>query len=551
MVRTRGYYGIRNKRLIAVAASWAVLAGAAQAQGTRAPHIETRDGRHALMVDGAPYLMLGVQANNSSNYPTMLPKVWPMVERVRANTLEIPVAWEQIEPVEGQFDFSYLDALLPQARERGVRLVLLWFATWKNTSPNYAPAWVKTDNRRFPRMRTKEGKAHYVMSPHSRATLEADKKAFVALMRYLKEKDPDHTVIMVQPENEVGSYGQGRDHSPEAERLFAGAIPDVLARRIGKRGNWVQVFGDGADAAFNSWHTGRYIDEIAAAGRAVKDLPMMVNAAVGDPFAPPGKSGGASGGPDWQVIDVWKAAAPHLDVVAPDLYGKEGAKYLKFLDHYARPDNPLMVPETGNSAEFARFLWAALGKGAIGWSPFGMDESGYFNHPLGAAELDDATVDAFASKYGLLNPIARGWARLAFQHPTWGTAKGAPDDRQSTIMGRWRVSVKYGEWQFGSMDSPWLKASPPPWADQPVGGAAVIHVAPDQFLLVGGHARVNLSLEKPGNEVGMMVRVEEGDLADDGSFRVRRVWNGDQTDYGLNFIARPALLRVTMGTYRQ
>ena len=524
----------------------------AQARDAALPHIATQNGRHALMVDGQPFLALGVQANNSSNYPAMLPQVWPMVERVHANTLEIPVAWEQIEPVEGRFDFSYLDALLPQARERGVRIVLLWFGTWKNTSPNYVPAWVKTDNQRFPRMRTKDGKAHYVLSPHARATLEADKKAFVALMRYLKDKDPGHTVVMVQPQNEVGSYGQGRDHSREAERLFAGPIPQALSRKIGKSGSWAQVFGDGADAAFNSWYTASYIDEIAAAGQAVKDLPMFTNAAVGDPFAPPGKSGGASGGPDWQVIDVWKAAAPHIDIVGPDLYGRDAKNYIQFLKHYARPDNALIVPETGNAAEFARFLWPTLGLGGILWAPFGMDLTGYFNHPLGAAELDPATVEAFASKYRLLAPMARGWARLAFQHPTWGTAKGAPDEQQSQVMGRWRVSARYGEWQFGSLDSPWLKASPPPWADQPVGGAAVIQTGPDQFLIAGSHVRMSLGLAEPNDsETGLMVRVEEGTLADDGSFRFRRTWNGDQTDYGLNFTAQPVLLRVTMGTYRQ
>jgi beta-galactosidase GanA len=108
------------------------------------PRVVTKDGRSALFVDGAPYLMLGVQANNSSNYPSQLPKVWSMLERLHANTLEIPIAWEQIEPVEGKFDFSYLDALLKGAREHKIRVVLLWFGAWKNTSSNYTPAWVRS-----------------------------------------------------------------------------------------------------------------------------------------------------------------------------------------------------------------------------------------------------------------------------------------------------------------------------------------------------------------------------------------------------------------------
>lgn len=533
-------------------AALAMVATPITAMAQRAlPQLVAKDGRHALLVDGAPFLMLGVQANNSSNYPEVLPQVWPMVDRLHANTLEIPVAWEQIEPVEGKFDFSYLDALLPQARAHGVKLVLLWFGTWKNTSPGYVPAWVKTDNARFPRMRTKEGKTHYALSPHSEATFEADRKAFVALMRYLKDHDPDHSVIMVQPENEVGVYQQARDYSPEANRLFAGNVPPELAKQTGRRGNWTQVYGDNAEPAFNAWYTGRYIDRIAAAGKAVLNLPMYVNAAVGNPFAPPGKSGGASGGPDWQTIDVWKAAAPHIDAVAPDLYTRDAKNYLKFLDHYARPDNALLVPETGNAADFARFLWPTLGRGGIGWAPFGMDATGYYNHPLGAVTLDDATLEAFGSKYRFLKPMARGWARMAYAHPGWGTAKGAPDAEQSTVLGRWRVSAKYGEWQFGSMDSPWLKAEPPATATQPVGGAAVLQIAPDQFLVTGTDVRVAFDVaDKARGDTAMLIKVEEGTLGDDGSFRARRVMNGDQTDYGLNFTAEPMLLRVTMGTYR-
>ena len=130
------------------------------------PRVVEHNGRHALFVDGTPFLMLGAQVNNSSNYPAVLPEVWPVVRRIQANTVEVPIAWEQIEPREGQFDFSFLDTLLAQARQNDVRLVLLWFGTWKNTSPSYAPAWVKLDNERFPRMITAKGETHYALSPH-------------------------------------------------------------------------------------------------------------------------------------------------------------------------------------------------------------------------------------------------------------------------------------------------------------------------------------------------------------------------------------------------
>src|SRR5215218_9231486 len=158
------------------------------------PRLVQRNGRYALMVDGEPFLILGAQANNSSNYPAMLPKVWPAIERLHANTLEIPVAWEQVEAREGRFDFSWVDIVVAQARQHDVRLVLLWFGTWKNTGPAYTPEWVKLDNRRFPRMVNAEGQPHYALSPHARSTLDADRRAFVAFMRHLGEIDQRRTV---------------------------------------------------------------------------------------------------------------------------------------------------------------------------------------------------------------------------------------------------------------------------------------------------------------------------------------------------------------------
>jgi beta-galactosidase GanA len=511
------------------------------------PHLVRSGGKHALIVDGAPFLILGAQTNNSSNYPAVLPKVWPVIRELHANTVEIPIAWEQIEPTEEHFDFSWVDTLLAQARANNVRLIPLWFGTWKNTNPQYTPEWVKADPKRFPREITPEGKTHWVMSALGSQTLRADAHAFAALMRHIREVDPQHTIIMVQVENETGSYGIPRDFSAAAQRLFAQPIPAELARRMGKSGTWSQAFGKIADQAFNTWYVARYVDLVAAAGKAELDLPMYVNASLTDPFTLEGVEHGASGGPNWNVIDIWKVAAPHIDIEAPDIYTSDYAKYAKYIEDYRRPDNPLLIPETGNDVPFARFFWLALGNDAIGWSPFGMDATGYFNFPLGARELGAETVAAFASKFALIAPVARDWAKLAFEHPTAGFAKSADASDQTAILGRWKIRARYGLWAFGQPE--WHPDAPPnPNKSLPVGGAAIIQLAPNEFLVAASDIRLEFSLDKAGGENSQFLDVEEGTF-ENGKWVMARRWNGDQVDYGLNFTG-PALLKVRLGTYR-
>jgi beta-galactosidase GanA len=536
-------------RAVFVALAGALLALANAPLGAQAPHFAPGKLRPALIVDGAPFLVLGAQANNASNYPAMLDQVWPTVERIGANTVLMPVAWEQVEPVEGQFDFGFVDTLLEQARAHDKRLVLLWFATWKNTGASYAPAWVKTDGARFPRMRFADGRAHYVLSPHGAETLAADSRAFAALMRHLRKTDPRHTVITVQVENETGSYGLARDHAPAADRLFAQPIPAELAAALAiPRRPWSEAFGPRAEQFFMSWYVACYVDQVAAAGKREWDLPLYVNAALGNAFTDEAGEVGPSGGPNWNALPVWRAAAPHIDAFAPDIYTRDGASVEKFLERYAAP-GPLVVPEMGNAAEFARFVWPALGQGAVMFSPFGIDATGYSNYPLGAKQLDDATLDAFAAPFRLLGPAARDWARIASDHAIWGAAKGADGADRETRFGRWKVTAQFARWQFGEDDWTWLARDPHPLKDAPVGGALVAQLGPDRFLVAGRHVRLRLVLAeaRPG-EQAQIISAEEGQFVD-GEWRMRRRWNGDLIDYGFNIGAEPVWLMIEMGTY--
>ena len=204
------------------------------------PQLVKKDGRFALMVDGQPYLILGAQINNSSAWPAVLPEVWPTVEAMHANTVEAPVYWEQIEPTRGTFDFSVVDDLVHQARDHKLHLVLLWFGTWKNGNMHYAPGWVKSDPQHYPRMINAYGEPIDVLSANSPANLEADKTAFAALMHHLREIDgTDHTVLMMQVENESGAIGTVRDFSPMAEKQFAEQVPPAFAAALHRQpGTW-------------------------------------------------------------------------------------------------------------------------------------------------------------------------------------------------------------------------------------------------------------------------------------------------------------------------
>lgn len=507
------------------------------------PRLVSEQGRHALMVDGKPFLILGAQVNNSSNYLSALAQVWPAVKEMGANTVQVPIAWEQVEPEEGKFDFSFVDALLEQARANNVRLVPLWFATWKNNGPAYAPAWVKLNNDRFPRVVEAKGIIRNSLSPHGAETLAADKRAFVALMRHLKKVDPQRTVIMVQVENEVGTYGAVRDHGPAAEKLFNGPAPADLVKAMKRKpGTWREVFGKDADEFFHAWHIARFIDEVAAAGQAEYDLPMYVNAALRDPFNDQNPYDYSSGGPTWNVLDVWKAAAPNIDLLAPDIYMEGYAPYTKTLEQYGRPDNALFIAEMGSKPSYARYLFAVLGKQGIGFSPFGIDYTGYSNAPLGAEKVTPEALAPFALAYRAVTPIASLLAELSLKGRVWGVSEPETEHGQSFTLGAapWKVDVSYGMGQFGVGQAP---GNP-----KPMGGAVVAEMGPNDYLVTGVHARVDFSTTKEG-QARIYDRVEEGRFVN-GQWVVDRIWNGDQTDYGLNLTDRTPLLRVRLATYQ-
>ena len=549
-----------------LAASSTGLALQAQVTEHPVPRLVENDGRYALLVDGAPFLMLGAQSNNSSDWLATLPKVWSAIEYLRTNTLETPIYWEQFEPKSGQFDYSQVDMILAQAREHHVHLVLLWFGTWKNGSQHYMPEWMKLEPERYSHVTNKSGEMVDSPSPFATASLEADKRAFTAFMQHLKDADPERTVLMVQVENETGTWGTLRDYSPAAEKLFEGPVPAEVLKAMGQApatpgANWEQVFGPEAEVNFHAWAVAEYVGQVAAAGKAVYPLPLYVNAALRDPLKPGAPGTYESGGPTDNVLSIWKAEAPAIDILAPDIYLSNTEAYLKVLGLYHRPDNALFIPETSGAVPEARFLFSALGLQAIGYSPFGLDYTRTHSVQPGEPDAQNAFLEPTAQNYRLIGPMMRDVARLNFEGKLQATAEVEGEPAQILHFGNWDALVSYGSGGRGP-----AKGNP-----EPIGRALVAQLNDNQFLVTGYDCHVDFrpagteQQRKSGNMIAgagqtpsalidgkwqhrQFLRVEEG-AYEDGAFKFMRILNGDQTDWGLNFSSEPEVLRVSVATY--
>ena len=507
------------------------------------PQIIGKNNRHALLVDGQPFFMLGGQAHNSSGWPGMMPGVWSAVNAMHANTLEVPIYWEQIEPQPGKYDFSLIDTLLKQGRDHKVNLVLLWFATWKNGSSHYMPEWMKLDPRKYSNITGADGQPVDSPSPFSHDAMEADANAFAAVMGHLKNADPLHTVLMIQIENEPGAWNSVRDYSEKAQKIFNEPVPaellkpgilKALDKPVNARGSWREVFGNNADEFFHAWAVARYIEHVAAAGKAVYPLPLYVNAALRDPLTNPPASTYESGGATDNVIPIWKVAAPDIDLLAPDIYLSESAQQLKVIDLYDRPDNPLFVPETGAGAEYVKNLYIVLAHGGFGFSPFGIDDNGQNSEDSQSA----ARLSPIAREYAMATPMIRELAKWGFEGKIKAVVEREDHAPQSIDLGKWQATVTFNTSEGRFVQSNAL----------PTGKAMVVQLGESEFVLVGTLCRITF---KPvGADVGkawQFLKVEEG-CYENGTFKLLRIRNGDETDWGGPYFgAVPAVLHATLG----
>ncbi|MBK1879441.1 DUF5597 domain-containing protein [Pelagicoccus mobilis] len=501
------------------------------------PHLRRKGTATQLIVEGAPFLVIGGELHNSSSSSLrfMAPQ-WAKLKEMHLNTVLAAVTWELTEPEEGQFDFTLVDGLIQQARTHGLKLVLLWFGTWKNGLSNYAPAWVKKDSDRFPRVKAAGGAPLEILSAFAGSTCEADCRAFASLMRHLKGVDGEqHTVIMVQVENEVGVLGDSRDRSVSAENAFNSQVPDTLIAPLkdesldiggdllrlweanGKQaaGNWENVFGEGAatDELFMAWAYASYIEKVTAAGKAEYELPMFVNAWLCSLDNGPGgvASGGQkpgewpSGGPLPHTLDVWQIVAPSIDFLAPDIYQPQFAEWCR---RYVRRGNPLFIPEMHWNDLAATQLFLPIGEhDAIGVSPFAIDS------------IEPEEENRIQRSYDVLKQMAP----LILEHQGAGKSFGFILDEETPEvtreLGGFEMRVILDE-AFGQ--------------DAKRAGGLVIQIGEDTFIGAGFGFQIAFAVPGETKVKAGILSIEEGNFVE-GEWIAGRRLNGDEAGRGVHW----------------
>lgn len=482
-----------------------------------------------LTIDNRPFLILGGELGNSSasSMEYMRP-YWSHLRQMHLNTVIAPIYWELLEPEEGRFDFALVDSLIKEARRYDLKLVLLWFGTWKNSMSCYAPVWMKTNPKRFAATADSAGRRQEIFSALGKETVEADKKAFASLMAHIRETDAaSRTVIMVQVENEIGMLSTAREVSGKADALYKGRIPEELAGYLKKNkdrlvpelrsrwekngykteGNWESVFGKGieTDEIFQAWHYARYANEVAVAGKKEYDLPMYVNAALPRPGVLPGRY--PSAGPLPHLMDIWQAAAPAIDVFSPDFYNPD-TKY--WCDLYVRNQNPLFIPEMKFDKTVAAKTFLVVGHyKALGFSPFSIESASDASLPL-------------SKSYEVLQqlgPVITG--------RKWLDMDGFVFDNKSrtyTIkMGNYQITLSHYNilpWAEGGKDSVWSTS-----------GGIIIQTGADEFLIAGTGFVTTFTNIDPG-KVTNIASSDEVRYTSEGTEIKGRRMNGDQDHQG-------------------
>ena len=505
------------------------------------PFLQKKGNKIQLIVNGKPFIILGGELGNSSatSMQSMEP-IWSKLTDMNLNAVLTPVYWELIEPQEGKFDFSLVDELILKARKENLKLVFLWFGSWKNSMSSHAPAWVKLDQKKYPRVRDDKNRSHEILTPFSENNLQADLSAFQKLMKHIKDFDQnDQTVIMVQVENEIGMLPTARDYSSLANENFNKQVPDELLKYMQKNkeklvpeffevwkkngfktsGNWEQIFGKGlhTDEIFMAWFFAKFTNKIAKAGKETYAIPLFVNAALNAPEKKPGEY--PSAGPLPHLMDVWKAAGNSIDFLSPDFYNP---LFKQWNDLFTRQGDPLFIPEHRFDATAPfKGLYAIGHYEAIGFSPFSIES------------VTDAKKEPLGKIYDLIRQLT----------PTIEANKGIgkiegvllDKENQSQIikLGNYELTFKHDytlNWTDGAKDEIW-----------PMASAIIIETGTDEFFIAGSGIVVTFKPLKSSELNAGILKTDQSKFEND-VWKTVRHFNGDQTHQGRH-------LRIAVGDY--
>lgn len=496
------------------------------AQPLKGPHLEKRGNNMQLIVNGQPFLVLaGELHNSSSSSAAYLRPFWKNLTSMHLNTVLAAVTWELTEPEEGKYDFTIVDSLISNARKNNLHVALLWFGSWKNGLSHYAPEWVKKDYKRFPRMHIKGNFPVESLTPLSNETMNADAKAFAAMMKHVKETDEQQqTVIMIQVQNEVGLLGDSRDRGALAEKTFNAPVPKELTDHLVKNketllpelyklwsstgfrttGTWPEVFGNSpaADEAFMAWHYARFINKLCEAGKAQYSIPMFVNAWIVQP-EDLGPGDYPSGGPQSHVHDIWRAAGTSLDILAPDIYLPN---FDDISTMYARSGNTLFIPESRADDKGAANAFYVIGQHhAIGYSPFGIEE-----------RVDDPVNGPLPKTYDVLQQLAPEILAAQNKNTIAGVWLNSTKQRTKFELGGYTLDVQLRRGRRLLV----------PGSAPEIGYGLVIATGPDEYIIAGKDIQINFFPLTTGPAYVGYASVDEGTYVN-GKWVAGRRLNGD------------------------
>lgn len=498
--------------ILLVIAAMAAVQMPASAQGKSPAKLERVNGVLRLVQDGKPFLMLsGECLNSSSSTRKTMESSFKCAKQMGMNSILASISWEQVEPVEGKFDFSQIDNILEFANKYDLKVAMIWFATWKNGESSYPPLWVKADVDKYFRTKDSKGMNTTTISPVCTAAMKADAKAFREAMKYLRDHDKNYRVVAIQVNNEVGSFVD-IDHSKQGLKAYEGKVPSELTAYLASHklggiveptwnengrkmsGTWKQVFGDGdyGKQIFMTWSFASYLNEIAKAGKEEYNIPMFANCWMGGPDA--NHANYPNGGPRQCVIDIYKAAAPCLDWVSPDMYN---INFESVFGDYTREDNPLFIPEISTGSTPPAYL--AFGEyNAQCYAPFGFEQVHNNKQFVGEYET-----------LGEILPLISEYQGTGKMHGFIRTRNDPEDKVFEFKLGKYNFHVKS------------IKG------ERSTHGLA-IQIGEDEFIVAGVGGYIEFSIDKPG----MVTKVgyaEEIEFEENGNESTLFVLNGDES----------------------